>query len=107
MADWWVSTKEFLPDPDEYVLIITKFGHISESRYTDMGMGGKPLFQPDGLKAHTDVKWWMVVPEDGWKDIKLEKPPDGAEVLIWGMYGQVYNCDVVNIGLQLFHKDFA
>lgn len=86
----WVSTKEFLPKGREGVLIITKFGHITNATYggTDCG---KPYFRPDGLKPDKDVKWWMPIPDDGWKDIKEEQPKDGEAVLIRGRYGDIFN----------------
>lgn len=88
---WWVSTKEFLPDIDERVLIITKWGHVTNAMYTDMGMGGEPSFRPDGLKPNKDVKWWMPTPTDGWKDIKIEQPQEGEAFLTMGMYGDIFN----------------
>lgn len=91
---WWVSTKEFLPDEGEKVLIITKFGSIQDSALRTYLPTGRQkiwpvLFSPDAYKPHEDVKWWMPVPEDGWHDAKSEPPEDGAICLIMGMYGKI------------------
>lgn len=88
---WWVSTTEFLPHIDERVLIISKFGHVSNAIYSDLGLGKKPLFHPDGLRPHEDVKWWMQIPTDGWNDIKKVEPKDGEVALTMGMYGNIYS----------------
>jgi len=86
----WVSTREFLPNEGEKVLIITKFGHISNAMYG--GIGYKILlFHPGGLKPNDDVKWWMPIPTDGWKDIKVEQPNDGEAALTMGYYGYIYD----------------
>ena len=87
---WWVSTREFLPEDGEKVLIITKFGHIQNAMYGGSGYGAL-LFHPDGLKPNDDVKWWMPIPTDGWKDIKAEQPKDGEAALTMGHYGNIYN----------------
>ena len=86
----WVSTREFLPEDGEKVLIITKFGHIQNAMYGGSGYGAL-LFRPDGLKPNDDVKWWMPIPTDGWKDIKAEQPKDGEAALTMGYYGNIYN----------------
>lgn len=88
---WWVYTKEFLPTIGERVLIISKFGHISNAMYTDYGMGDEPTFRPDGFKPHEDVKWWMPIPTDGWHDIKEAQPKEGEAALTMGMYGDIFN----------------
>lgn len=90
-AAWWVSTKDFLPITGEKVLIISKFGHVTNAMYTDYGMGDEPTFRPDGLKPHEDVKWWMPVPTDGWHDIKKVQPKEGQVALTMGMYGSIYS----------------
>ena len=90
-AAWWVSTKEFLPTIGERVLIISKFGHVSDAMYTDYGMGDAPTFRTDGFKPHDDVKWWMPIPTDGWHDIKETQPKAGEVALTMGMYGEIFN----------------
>ena len=87
---WWVSTREFLPNDGEKVLIISKFGHISNAMYGGTGYGSR-LFHPGGLKQNDDVKWWMPIPTDGWKDVKVEQPKDGEAALTMGYYGGIYN----------------
>lgn len=91
---WWVSTKEFLPDEGEKVLIITKFGSVQDSALRTYLPTGRQkicpvLFSPDAYKPHEDVKWWMPIPEDGWHDVKNEPPDEGTMCLIMGMYGKV------------------
>lgn len=61
---WWVSTKEFLPDEGEKVLITTKFGAVKDSALRTYLPTGRQkiwpaLFSPDAYKPHEDVKWWM------------------------------------------------
>ena len=91
---WWVSTKEFLPDEGEKVLIITKFGSIQDSALRTYLPAGRQniwpvLFSPDAYKPHEDVKWWMPIPEDGWNDVKNVPPDEGTMCLIMGMYGEI------------------
>lgn len=94
MEHRWVNSKEFLPKTEEKVLGITKFGGISNFMYTNYGIEGKkPLFSPGGFIPGIDVKWWMPLPTDGWKDAKEEPPKDGQHVLTMGMYGSI--CDAV------------
>lgn len=88
---WWVSAKEFLPDPEEKVLVITKWGDIENQMFTDYGLGGKMLFQPDGLKPVEDVKWWMPIPDDGWNDISTVTPDEGQFALTMGRYGRIFS----------------
>ena len=88
---WWVSAKEFLPDPEEKVLVITKWGNIENQMFTDYGLGGEILFQPDGLKPVEDVKWWMPIPDDGWNDISEATPDEGQFALTMGRYGRIFS----------------
>lgn len=88
---WWVSTDAFLPNTGERVLIISKFGHVTDALWTDFGSLGFPIFSPDGLKPGVDVKWWMPIPTDGWHDIKETQPKIGEMVLTMGKYGAVFN----------------
>ena len=88
---WWVSTKEFLPDNGEKVLVIDKCGAVHNQMFTDYGLGGKMLFRPDGLKPVQDVKWWMPIPIDGWNDIKKVKPDEGEVALTMGAYGRIFS----------------
>lgn len=87
---WWVSTREFLPNEGEQVLVITKFGHISNAMYSRIGYG-KPRFRPGGLEPEKDVKWWMPIPQDGWKNIKEEQPAEGEAALTMGYYGEIFD----------------
>ena len=91
---WWVSTKEFLPNEGEKVLIITKFGTVQNSALRTYLPTGRQkncpvLFSPDAYKPHEDAKWWMPIPEDGWNDVKNVPPGEGTMCLIMGMYGKV------------------
>ena len=88
---WWVSTKEFLPDEGEKVLIITRFGTVTDAALRTYLHTGKQkicpvLFSPDAYKPNEDVKWWMPIPEDGWHDVKNEPPKEGAMCLIMGKF---------------------
>lgn len=86
---WWINAKDFLPNIGERVLVISKFGAISNQLYTNNGFPGKERFSPEGYKAGIDVKWWMPIPEDMWKEVKYEKPNPGQRVLTMGMYGVI------------------
>lgn len=93
---WWVSTKEFLPDEGEKVLIITKFGNVQDSALRTYLPTGRQkicpvLFSPDAYKPDIDVKWWMPIPEDGWHDLKSEPPAEGTVALTMGKYGRIYS----------------
>ena len=88
---WWVSTKDFLPNNEEKVLIISKWGHVSNAMYTDYGLGGPVLFRPDGLKPDIDVKWWMPIPADGWHRLVDVPPQEGQVALTMGYYGNIYS----------------
>ena len=91
---WWVSTKEFLPDEGEKVLIITRFGTVTDAALRTYLHTGKQkicpvLFSPDAYTPNEDEKWWMPIPEDGWHDVKNEPPKEGSMCLIMGMYGKI------------------
>lgn len=93
---WWVSTKEFLPDEGEKVLIITKFGSIQDAVLRTYLPTGRQkiwpvLFSPNAYKPNEDVKWWMPIPEDGWHDIKEETPMEGDIALTMEMYGRIFS----------------
>lgn len=93
---WWVSTKDFLPDEGEKVLIITKFGIVTDASLRTYLPTGRQriwpvLFSPDAYKPNEDVKWWMPIPEDGWHDIKSETPREGDIALTMGMYGRIFS----------------
>lgn len=87
----WVPTKEFLPTIGEKVLIISKWGHVSDSVFANCSFDDTPLFRPDGLKPHEDVKWWMPMPTDGWHDIKKVQPKEGEAALTMGKYGNIFS----------------
>lgn len=88
---WWVSTKEFLPAIEERVLVLTKWGHVTDATFTNYGLDTEPTFRPDGLRPNIDVKWWMNIPADGWHNIKEEQPREGQLALTMGMYGRIYS----------------
>lgn len=93
---WWVSTKDFLPDEGEKVLIITKFGNVTDAALRTYLPTGRQkicpvLFSPDAYKPNDDVKWWMPIPEDGWHDLKSDTPAEGTVALTMGMYGRIYS----------------
>lgn len=88
---WWVSTKDFLPTIGERVLIISKFGHISDSMFTDFDLDRPPRFEPSGFEPNVDVKWWMQIPTDGWHKLSEEQPAEGQKALTMSYYGYIYN----------------
>lgn len=88
---WWVSTKDFLPTIGERVLVLTKWGHLTDAMYTNYGLDVEPMFRPGGLKPDVDVKWWMTIPTDGWRNIKEEQPQAGQRALTMGMYGRIFD----------------
>ena len=62
---WWVSTKEFLPDEGEKVLIITRFGTVTDAALRTYLHTGKQkicpvLFSPDAYKPNEDVKLSLI-----------------------------------------------
>lgn len=87
----WTATKDRLPNIDEKVLVISKFGNVSNALFTDYGLDQTPRFGPGGLFPDTDVKWWMPIPTDGWHDIKKDVPPEGTVALTMGMYGTIFS----------------
>lgn len=76
---------------DERVLIISKWGHITDSMWTNYGLDIPASFRPAGLLPGTDVKWWMSIPTDGWNDIKEVQPKEGEVALTMGMYGRIHS----------------
>lgn len=90
-TEWWVSTKDFLPNIGERVLIISKFGNISDATLANYGFDRPALFSPDGYVPGVDVKWWMTIPTDGWSDITEVKPKEGEAALTMGRYGSIYS----------------
>lgn len=92
----WVSTKDFLPDEGERVLIITKFGNVRDAALRTYCSTGRKkscpvLFSPDAYKPNEDVKWWMPIPEDGWRDLKSDPPTEGTVALTMGLYGKIFS----------------
>lgn len=85
---WWVSTEEFLPNIGEKVLIISKWGRVSNAMFREY-LSGKLLFSPDGLEPGKDVKWWMPLPTDGWNNAKDVKPKENEAILMMGIYGNI------------------
>ena len=77
------------PPLDEKVLVLTKWRRIC-SRTFRQYLGEKvPMFSPDALKLGTDVLWWAPIPEDGWHDAAVEKPPMDTVVLTKDRYGDI------------------
>ena len=87
--EWWIRTKDFLPSIGERVLVISNFGMITNQLYTNNGFPGRERFSPEGYKAGIDVKWWMPIPTDKWKEVKFQNPDPGQRVLTMGMYGVI------------------
>ena len=81
MAHGWTATKEALPPAGEKVLIISKWGHVSDGSLVAYDPKEAPLFRPDGLEPDVHVKWWMPMLENGWHTLKEQKPREGQEVL--------------------------
>lgn len=81
MENGWTATKEALPPTGERVLIISKWGHVSDGSLVAYDPKEPPLFRPDGLEPDVHVRWWMPMLEDGWHTLKEQKPREGQEVL--------------------------
>lgn len=88
MENGWTATKEALPPADEKVLIISKWGHVSDGSLVAYDPKEPPLFRPDGLEPDVHVRWWMPMLEDGWHTLKEQKPREGQEVLTKDSYGE-------------------
>ena len=59
MAHGWTATKEALPPAGERVLIISKWGHVTDGSLVAYDPKEPPLFRPDGLEPDVHVRWWM------------------------------------------------
>lgn len=92
MAHGWTATKEALPPAGEKVLIISKWGHVSDGSLVAYDPKEAPLFLPDGLEPDVHVKWWMPMLENGWHTLKEQKPREGQEVLTKDSYGHIFSC---------------
>ena len=91
MGHPWFSTSESLPLMNDRVLVISKFGHISNCLFTNMNLGHNPRFEPEGFEVGVDVKWWMPIPADGWYELCHRTPKEGETALVMGAYGQIFN----------------
>ena len=87
----WVSTKEKLPNIGERVLIIEKWGHVTDASLVAYDPKEPPLFRPDGLRPDVDVKWWMPYPDDDWRGLKYEQPKEGQVALTMNQFGHVFS----------------
>lgn len=92
MENGWTATKEALPPADEKVLIISKWGHVSDGSLVAYDPKEPPLFRPDGLEPDVHVRWWMPMLVDGWHTLKEQKPREGQEVLTKDSYGHIFSC---------------
>lgn len=86
----WISTKDFLPEIGEEVLVLTVWGHITDAIFTDCGLKIEPTFLPGDLKPDVDVKWWMTIPTDGWNNLKEKQPEEGQSALTMGESGSIF-----------------
>ena len=91
MEHGWTATKEALPPAGEKVLIISKWGHVTDGSLVAYDPKEAPLFRPDGLRPDVDVKWWMPMLEDGWNKLKDEQPKEGQLALTMNQFGPVFN----------------
>ena len=57
MAHGWTATKEALPPAGEKVLIISKWGHVSDGSLVAYDPKEPLLFRPDGLEPDVHEKW--------------------------------------------------
>ncbi len=55
----WISVKDRLPRVKEPVLVLSKFGHVSDAALS----ADERFFDPYGFKVGTDVIYWMEMPE--------------------------------------------
>ena len=92
MAHGWTATKEALPPAGERVLIISKWGHVTDGSLVAYDPKEAPLFCLGGLEPGGHVKWWMPMLEDGWHTLKEQKPREGQEVLTKDSYGYIFSC---------------
>lgn len=87
----WTAAKEALPSTGERVLIISKWGNVSDGKLVAYDPKEPPLFRPSGLRPDVDVKWWMPYPEDGWRKLKEEQPKEGQAALTMNKFGRVFS----------------
>ena len=92
MEHGWTATKEALPPTGERVLIISKWGHVTDGSLMAYDPKEAPLFYLGGLEPGGHVKWWMPMLEDGWHTIKEQKPREGQEVLTKDSCGHIFSC---------------
>lgn len=86
----WFSP-DIQPPFGEKVLVLTRWGHICDRTFRKYLDAKVPLFSPDALKLGTDVLWWAPIPEDGWHDAAVEKPPMETVVLTKDTYGRIWS----------------
>lgn len=79
------------PPFGEKVLVLTKWGSICDQTFRQYHGEKVPMFSPDALKLGTDVLWWAPIPEDGWHDAAVEKPPMDTVVLTKDRYGGIWS----------------
>lgn len=79
------------PPFGENVLVLTKWGSICNRTFRQYHGEKVPMFSPDALKLGTDVLWWAPIPEDGWHDVAVEKPPMDTVVLTKDLYGDIWS----------------
>lgn len=91
MEHGWIATKEALPPIGARVLVISKWGHVSDGTFARGTKKKIPMFRPDGLIANVDVKWWMPIPTDGWRALRDERPEEGQTALTMNKYGRIYD----------------
>ena len=58
----WISVKDRLPEKGERVLILSRYGHISDAELHEHG-GGLMVFDPLGYVVGEHVKYWMPLQE--------------------------------------------
>lgn len=76
-----------LPPLGEKVLIICKWGHVSDSVLASYAPGEPPLFRPGGLSPGKDVIFWMPMPKEGWHRLGEEQPKENQAALMRNGFG--------------------
>ena len=78
-----------LPPLGEKVLIICKWGHVSDSVLASYAPGEPPLFRPGGLSPGKDVIFWMPMPKEGWHRLGEEQPKENQAALMRNGFGHI------------------
>lgn len=80
-----------IPPLGEKVLIICKWGHVSDSVLASYAPGEPPLFRPGGLSPGKDVIFWMPMPKEGWHRLGEEQPKENQAALMRNGFGHIFS----------------